>query len=540
VAGKEKTLTQLLAEVHDLRCQIMTLEADLAERQRAEETLRRSEAQYRTLFEEANDGIAIFTLDGRFTAVNRRLAFWLGRSQEELIGQHTRWFVTPSSAALIDERVRRALAGEQLPPVYEVELVHKDGSIVPVETRVRYLRDKERNPIGVQGILRDLTERKRSEQALRESEARYRLLAEHSTDVIARHAPNGAILYVSPACRAVFGADPEEVVGLIPVKAFHPDDKEQGRNVTRAVLREAGIHTQTYRMRRQKNGPYFWFESTVQAICDPDTGRVQELISVTRDITKRKRVEEELTQASAAAEAANRAKSEFLATMSHELRTPLHVILGYNDLLLEGTFGSLKPEQIDALRRVSRNARELLDLISSLLDISRLEAGRLPIEVKQVDVLDLFKELQAETQEFPQQSGLVFCWRAENDLPILQTDREKLKTVIKNLIGNAIKFTKQGSITIEASSQANGIEIRVSDTGIGIAPESLAAIFEPFHQLEGSPTHKYGGTGLGLYIVKRLLGLLGGKISVESQIGHGSTFQVWLPVREHSLSGVGF
>jgi signal transduction histidine kinase len=247
-----------------------------------------------------------------------------------------------------------------------------------------------------------------------------------------------------------------------------------------------------------------------------------------------RRVAEELREAKEAAEAADRTKTEFLATMSHELRSPLHVILGYDDLLLEGAFGALTDEQLQALRRMRSNARDLLELITTVLDVSQLAAGKLCIESKPVQVEELLRQIEAETQELREQSRLLFIWEKAEPLPVLQTDPGKLKVVIKNLVSNAVKFTERGTVTIAAHSQADGVEICVSDTGIGIASESLPHIFEPFRQLDAASNPRYGGTGLGLHIVKRLLELLGGWVKVESTVGQGSKFRVWLPSRAYA------
>jgi signal transduction histidine kinase len=242
-----------------------------------------------------------------------------------------------------------------------------------------------------------------------------------------------------------------------------------------------------------------------------------------------------MLQAKEAAEAADRAKSEFLATMSHELRTPLNIIIGYADLISEQAFGPLTYEQTDALRRVKRSAQELYELISAVLDLSRLEAGRLPVDLKVVHVRDLLEELNDEMREVQELSGLRFVWQVDAQLPPVHTDPAKLKVVIKNLLGNAIRFTKEGSVSIDAHPLGAGVEICVVDTGVGIPRTALTVIFEPFRQIEDPAALQQGGTGLGLHIVKRLLNLLGGDVSVESEEGRGSTFRVWMPVEQQTV-----
>jgi signal transduction histidine kinase len=247
------------------------------------------------------------------------------------------------------------------------------------------------------------------------------------------------------------------------------------------------------------------------------------------EVHAREQAEGELRHAKEAAEAADRTKSEFLATMSHELRTPLNVILGYTEMLLEGGFGDLPAAQRDILRRIDRNSRMLFELISMVLDLNRLEAGRLPVDIKEVPVAQLMGEVRAEMQGLCEQSGLAYTWHVGESLPPLHTDPGKLKVVLKNLMSNAVKFTPEGSVTVQAWAQRGGIEFSVTDTGIGIPPEALTLIFEPFRQVNNSDTRPYSGSGLGLHIVQRLLEVLGGTITVESEVGKGSTFRVWLP-----------
>jgi signal transduction histidine kinase len=229
-------------------------------------------------------------------------------------------------------------------------------------------------------------------------------------------------------------------------------------------------------------------------------------------------------------ESANRLKSDFVASMSHELRTPLNLIIGYNDLLLDETFGALLPEQADTLQRMSRSSRELLDLIEATLDLSRLEAKRVALAIEPIGVGDLLRDLDAETRSWRDKAGVRFDWTVTPDDLHLESDRLKLKMILKNLIGNAMKFTERGSVTVNATVCAGGLELGVRDTGIGIEPAAQAVIFQPFSQANRGISSTYGGVGLGLYIVHRLVDILGGTVTVESEVGHGSTFRVRVPV----------
>jgi signal transduction histidine kinase len=267
-------------------------------------------------------------------------------------------------------------------------------------------------------------------------------------------------------------------------------------------------------------------EKAMARLLDEVIALRQQVASLQLFAAERSHAEAEMRKAKEAAETSDRVKTEFIATLSHELRTPLSIILGYVELLLDEGFGEIPAEQQDVLGRVQQNSCQLLELISGLLDLSRLEAGRLPVEFTEVGVPDLLRTIERETFGLRHQTKLDFVWQIDETLPPVCTDPTKLKVVIKNLIGNAVKFTKQGRITVETQPHAGGVEIRVADTGIGIPKEALPVIFEPFQQLDVTQGQ---GTGLGLHIVKRLLALLGGSITVDSEVGRGSTFCVWVP-----------
>jgi signal transduction histidine kinase len=227
---------------------------------------------------------------------------------------------------------------------------------------------------------------------------------------------------------------------------------------------------------------------------------------------------------------ANSLKSDFLATVSHEFRTPLNVILGYNELLLEDTFGNLNAQQRDSLHRVKINAEQLLDLINAILDVTRLEGGRSPVNVELIDIERLFGDVDDDLRDLRASKPAVgFELEVGEQLPPLRSDPAKVKLVLKNLISNAIKFTPEGKVSVAAASADDGVVFRISDTGVGIAREVQDAIFEPFRQLDGAGFQPFAGVGLGLYIVRRLIDLLHGRVTLESDVGRGSSFSVWLP-----------
>jgi signal transduction histidine kinase len=235
-------------------------------------------------------------------------------------------------------------------------------------------------------------------------------------------------------------------------------------------------------------------------------------------------------------QAANQLKSEFVSTMSHELRTPLNTVLGFTDLLADEEFGPINEGQRDALRRVLRSAISLRDLISATLDLGRLEAGRQTIVVEPFEVGALLEELRAEL-ELMVTPALALRWHDGLDGRSIFTDREKIKTILRNLVGNAVKFTPSGSVDISVGVERGRLEILVRDTGVGIEPEHLQTIFEMFRQADASNSRRFGGVGLGLYIVKRLAERLGGAVTAESRTGAGSTFRVSLPVRVEGRRG---
>jgi signal transduction histidine kinase len=235
-------------------------------------------------------------------------------------------------------------------------------------------------------------------------------------------------------------------------------------------------------------------------------------------------------------EQASAAKSQFLANVSHELRTPLNAVMGYTHLLLEGVSGELQPAQLDKLNRIDANARHLLAVINDLLDISRIESGKMPMQIEQVRLPELIDEVMAEVEPLIAGTKLEVLRELAPELPEILTDRQKVKQIVMNLLSNALKFTPEGSVSIrlEHVPPADEILIAVTDTGIGVAEENQKTIFEAFEQANSSYARRQGGTGLGLSICRRLAQLLEGRITLVSGLGQGSTFTLYLPSKSRT------
>jgi signal transduction histidine kinase len=228
-------------------------------------------------------------------------------------------------------------------------------------------------------------------------------------------------------------------------------------------------------------------------------------------------------------ERANRVKSEFVANMSHDMYTPIHVIRGYADLAMDGEFGDVSPELRETLHRMDERAAALQNLVRSTLDLAQLETGEFPTSIEEVAVNDLIAGLDAEMRPHRDNSPVSFAWQVEDDIKRIRTDVRKLTRVLRNLISNAFKFTPSGSISVEIRRRAGGVEFVVRDTGLGIPPDLREAIFNPFQQRDEPSKMRHKGTGLGLHICRRLLETMGGRIELESEVGQGSVFRVWLP-----------
>ncbi len=392
--------------------------------------------------------------------------------------------------------------------------------------------------------------RERAEEALRESERRFRTLFENSPDGIFLTEPETLeILDCNAAACSMNGYSREELVGR-SINILHPDEvrarmegpRERARFVE-TLRREGPVTVES--VHRRKDGSLFPMETSM-CLLEVDGHPV--VMGIDRDITLRRKAEEELARyregledlvatrtaelavAKERAEEADRLKSAFLATMSHELRTPLNSIIGFTGVLLKGIVGPLNDEQIKQLGMVKASARHLLALINDVLDLSKIEAGQLQVSLAPFDAKESVEQVVDALAPLARRKGLSLEVEVAPGVGTLVSDRRRFEQVLLNLVGNAVKFTDAGGVSVVCRLEGPHVVTSVRDTGIGIRAEEIPLLFRPFQQLESGLTRRFEGTGLGLSVCRRLLDLLGGDIRVESAPGAGSNFTFRLPV----------
>ncbi|MDQ1155389.1 PAS domain S-box protein [Brevundimonas sp. SORGH_AS_0993] len=404
-----------------------------------------------------------------------------------------------------------------------------DGEIRVLEAQA----DCERGPDGegaaVFGVLRDVTDEEDSKKQLAESEDRYRLLADRSSDLVLCHRVDGTLTYVSPSI-ARFGMKREEVVGQSLLKFVHPDDRPLLLNHLVVYLTSgAKGDMPPVRFRAQRpDGSVLWVESRVSSIRDAD-GRVVEFQNQCRDVTETKGLEDALTQARDRAEAASRAKSEFLANMSHELRTPLTSVIGFAGLLNDSA--ELGPRDRDRVRKIAAASESLLAVINDILDYSKLEAGAVRLDPQPFRPRDLAETTAGIVEGQCEAKGLSLRVEVDPAVPeALNGDAGRLRQVTLNFLSNAVKFTAEGEVALHLSLAEGRLRIAVRDSGIGLTPEVAETLFDRFMQADASTTRQYGGTGLGLAISRRLAEVMGGAVGVDSKMGEGSVFWIEVPL----------
>ncbi len=491
----------------------------------AAEALRESEERYRIQFEQTIDALFLAdTQTGIILECNRAAMELVGREKSEMVGQHQR-ILHPSEEwdGKFSKSFKQHIIGGTL---VEAKVIKKSGEIRDVAIKASTFDLKGKKVI--LAIFRDITERKKAE----ETHSHLLTMLETTPDFVGFADPkNAGILYMNSAGRRMVGVGADEDVTMLKINDVHPEWTNQ-------LLRDEIIPTAirdgvwkgecAFLNRDGREIPVMMVLMAHKSA----SGEVLRISTISRDITERKQMEEDLRSAKAQAESANEAKSEFLANMSHEIRTPLNAIIGFSEIL---ACEDLSDEQAEWIKTIRDSGEHLLELINDILDFSRIEAGKLDLEMIEYSLENLCAKVESLMRPAAMKKGLEFGFRENGVLPArIRTDPTRLSQCLLNLVGNAVKFTEQGHVYInvrpEMVDDEPYIRFDVEDTGIGIPPEKQQLIFESFTQADGSTTRRFGGSGLGLAITKRLAELLGGQVSLTSEEGKGSVFSLVVPV----------
>jgi PAS domain S-box-containing protein len=514
-----------------------TVQLDITDRKRAEEALRQSEERFRTAFDHAAIGMSLVNLDGRFFRVNAALCGLTGYSEAELLTKTFQEITHPDDLQADLAQVDRLLAGEIRAFQMEKRYLRKDNEVIWIRLSTALVRDAQGAPLHSIGQLEDITERKRAEETVRVSEARFRSLISNATDIITILDVDGIIRFESPPIERILGYHREELLGRNAFEVVHPDDRAATwAAFERALADPTLVPTIEFRF-RHRDGSWRWLESTgTNLLNDPNVGG---FVVNSRDITERKRANEVLRVALEAAQAANQAKGLFLDMMSHELRTPLQAVLGYSEFLLAGSEELLTAEQREDIGYIHQAGGRMIALINQMLDLSRMEAGRLALAAEPIDLGQVIEQVRQDVAPQAAAKSLALQIELPHSLPSVTGDAERLRQILLNLVGNAVKFTESGCVRITvAPTLSGGVDVTVSDTGIGIPADAVPVIFDEFRQIDSSLTRRHEGAGLGLAIARRLTEQMGGSIDVISEPSMGSTFTLHLPVdRPQSAPG---
>jgi len=499
---------------------------DITERKRAEEALRQSEERYHLLFDSNPHPVWVYDLqtlailDANYSAVRN-----YGYSRQEFLSLTIKDIRPAEDVPAVLENIAKTLPSGESESVWKHR--KKDGTLIDVEITSHPLVYNGKDARLV--VATDITTRKKAEEALRQSEERFRLLVSEVADyAILMLDPEGHIVSWNTGAERIKGYRSEEIIGQHFSRFYPAEDVEQGKPAyeLKVAVERGRLEDEGPRVR--KDGSQFWANVVITALRD-GTGRLCGFAKVTRDITEHKRTQELIMHAKEEAERATKFKDQFLSTMSHELRTPLNAVLGFSDLLADERYGPLNDRQRRYVDHIHTGGKHLLKLISDILDLSKIEAGRMELTREDVTVASAFAEVISSLYPLAEKKSQELLQKVEPNLNV-DADAMRFKQVLMNLAGNAIKFTPEGGrIELVAHHVDDQVRIEVRDNGPGIPPEQQQRIFEAFFRLAqtGSATE---GTGLGLAITTRLVELHGSKLGIESGPGKGTCFYFSLPL----------
>ena len=501
---------------------------DVTDQKKAERSLQESEQKFRDLFDDAPVAYHELDLDNRITRVNAMELGMLGYTAEEMVGRSVWSFILEEKPEEIMPREKATKARLE----YQCTFRRKDGRKVSVLMRQKFIAEASGAICGRRATLQDITALKRTERDLRDAEEKYRSIFENAIEGIFQSTAEGSYMSVNPALARMYGyASPDELMSTVTHIAKQLYVLPGRRAEFAAAIQEkdavSDFESEIYRRDRST----IWISERARAVRDGD-GKLLYYEGTAEDITARRKAEQTIKGARDAAVESARLKSEFLANMSHEIRTPMNGIIGMTELLLDT---ELTPKQRDFSQTISHSADSLLTIINDILDFSKIEAGMLSFEEIDLHIPSVVESSVELLAARAAAKKIEIASLVYNGVPAgLRGDPGRLRQVLTNLIGNAVKFTERGEVVVRANCQEETdthavIRFTVTDTGIGIDPEAIERLFQAFVQADGTTTRRFGGTGLGLAICRQLVERMGGGIGVTSQPGKGSTF--WFTAR---------
>lgn len=524
---------------------------DITEKRQAEEALRDSEAKFRAFLESASEAIIVTNTQGKIVVFNAKAEDLFGYNRTEVLGKKVEVLI-PERYHYLHSQDRADYQAQpskrQMNKTRYLSARRKDGSEFPIEAGLSSIETKDGHFIMT--FLLDITERKKAEEEIKrlneslerravESETRYQQIVELAEEGIWVLDAQSHTTYVNNAMTRILGYSEAEILGH-PISDFVDEGEEIQVNDRVNSSNSSLVQRQEIKL-KTKNGTLIWTYMSTSPVLD-EHGNLLWSCSLVYDITKRKEAEEQLRQSSERISLANaelaratRLKDEFLTSMSHELRTPLNAILGLAEALQEEVYGCLTEKQRKSLVTIEQSGKHLLALINDILDLSKIESGKMELQIASVSPQSLCESSLTFVKQQAHQKKINLHSTIGEGISNIPVDERRIRQVLINLLSNAVKFTPEsGEVHLEVKGDSDGeiLQFSVTDTGIGIASENMERLFKPFVQLDSSLSRRYAGTGLGLALVRRIVELHGGSVSLLSEIGKGSRFTVTLPWHE--------